>query len=80
MTYYLLLKGDTEKDTYYDTNVLGEESFGMFYAGQGMVALNNIVNNKAELLESLRILDETKKRSNIYKFFVKLIILLKLLK
>ena len=38
MTYYLLLEGDSEKDAYYDSNVLGEESFGMFYAGQGMVA------------------------------------------
>ena len=27
MTYYLLLKGDTEKDVIFDTNVLGEESF-----------------------------------------------------
>ena len=48
MTYYLLLEGDSEKDAYYDSNVLGEESFGMFYTGQGMVALNNIVNQKLE--------------------------------
>ena len=31
MTYYLLLKGDTEKDAMFETNVLGEESFGVFY-------------------------------------------------
>jgi|TARA_R110001592_G_scaffold37644_1_gene125327 hypothetical protein len=68
MTYYLLLEGDTEKDTHLDTNVLGEESFGTFYAGQGMVALKNIVNNKAELLESLRIFDETKKSYTITEF------------
>ena len=61
MTYYLLLNGDSEKDTLYDTNVLGEESFGTFYTGQGMVALNNIVNKKAELLETIRILDDYKK-------------------
>ena len=64
MTYYLLLEGDTEKDTHLDTNVLGEESFGTFYAGQGMVALKNI----AELLESLRIFDETKKSYTITEF------------
>ena len=68
MTYYLLLKGDTEKDTYFDSNVLGEESFGMFYTGQGMIALNNIVNKKPELLESLKILDETKKSYTITEF------------
>ena len=61
MTYYLLLEGDTEKDAYYDSNVLGEESFGMFYTGQGMLALTNIVNKKPELLETIKILDETKK-------------------
>ena len=45
MTYYLLLEGDSEEDVYFDSNVLGEESFGTFYAGQGLVALNNIVKD-----------------------------------
>ena len=69
MTYYLLLEGDTEKDAYYDSNVLGEESFGMFYTGQGMLALTNIVNKKPELLETIKILDETKKSYTLTKFF-----------
>ena len=69
MTYYLLLEGDTEKDAYYDTNVLGEESFGMFYTGQGMLALNNIVNKKPELLETIKILDDTKKSYTLTEFF-----------
>ena len=69
MTYYLLLEGDSEKDAYYDSNVLGEESFGMFYAGQGMVALTNIVNKKPELLETIKILDDYKKSYTLTKFF-----------
>jgi hypothetical protein len=69
MTYYLLLENDTEKDVYFDTNVLGEESFGTFYTGQGMVALNNIVNKKAELLETIRILDDYKKSYTLTEFF-----------
>ena len=69
MTYYLLLKDDTEKDVYFDSNVLGEESFGTFYTGQGMVALNNIVNKKAELLETIRILDDYKKSYTLTEFF-----------
>jgi hypothetical protein len=69
MTYYLLLEGDSEKDAYYDSNVLGEESFGTFYTGQGLVALNNIVNNKPELLKTIKILDETKKSYTLTKFF-----------
>ena len=68
MTYYLLLEGDSEKDVYFDSNVLGEESFGMFYTGQGMVALNNIVNQKPELLESIKILDDTRKPYTITEF------------
>ena len=68
MTYYLLLEGDSEKDAYYDSNVLGEESFGMFYTGQGMVALNNIVNKKPELLETIKILDDTKKSYTLTEF------------
>ena len=69
MTYYLLLEGDSEKDVYYDSNVLGEESFGTFYTGQGMVALTNIVNKKPELIETIKILDETKKSYTLTKFF-----------
>ena len=69
MTYYLLLSGDTEKDVYFDSNVLGEESFGMFYTGQGMVALNNIVNKKPELIETIKILDETKHQYTLTEFF-----------
>ena len=37
MTYYLLLKGDTEKDVIYETNVLGEESFEIFYPSVGFM-------------------------------------------
>ena len=69
MTYYLLLEGDSEKDVYFDSNVLGEESFGTFYTGQGMVALTNIVNKKPELIETIKILDETKKSYTLTKFF-----------
>ena len=69
MTYYLLLEGVSEKDVYFDSNVLGEESFGTFYTGQGMVALTNIVNKKPELIETIKILDETKKSYTLTKFF-----------
>ena len=69
MTYYLLLKGDTEKDAHFDSNVLGEESFGTFYTGQGMVALTNIVNKKPELIETIKILDDYKKSYTLTKFF-----------
>ena len=72
MTYYLLLEGDTEEDALYDTNILGEESFGTFYPSAGFMILLRIINEKPELLESLQILDEQKKTYTITKFLDKL--------
>ena len=42
MTYYILLKGDSVDDIW-DNNILGEESFGTFYTGNGFKALDNIL-------------------------------------
>ena len=57
MTYYLLLKGDTEKDTIYETNVLGEVSFKVFYPSVGFIMLNRIAKDKPEILETAKILE-----------------------
>ena len=72
MTYYLLLNGDSEKDALYETNVLGEESFEIFYPSVGFMILNRIINQQPELLESLQILDDHKKSYTITKFLDKL--------
>tara|TARA_R100001377_G_scaffold47120_3_gene27164 strand:+ start:1065 stop:1310 length:246 start_codon:yes stop_codon:yes gene_type:complete len=72
MTYYLLLNGDSEKDSLYETNVLGEESFDTFYPSVGFMILSRIINQKPELLESLQIIDEQKKSYTITKFLDKL--------
>ena len=72
MTYYLLLSGDTEKDSIFETNVLGEESFEKFYPSVGFMMLHRIVNQKPELLDSLQILDEKKKKYTITEFMDKL--------
>ena len=72
MTYYLLLNGDSEKDSIYETNVLGEESFETFYPSVGFMILLRIINEQPELLESLQIIDEQKKSYTITKFLDKL--------
>ena len=72
MTYYLLLNGDSEKDSLYETNVLGEESFETFYPSIGFTILNKIINQQPELLESLQILDEQKTPYTITQFLDKL--------
>ena len=72
MTYYLLLEGDTEEDVLYDTNILGEVSFGTFYPSVGFIMLNRIISDKPELLETIQILDEQKKIYTITEFLDKL--------
>tara|TARA_R110002020_G_scaffold173675_1_gene364598 strand:- start:608 stop:853 length:246 start_codon:yes stop_codon:yes gene_type:complete len=72
MTYYLLLKGDTEKDTLFETNVLGEESFETFYPSIGFTVLNKIINENPEVLETIEILDEHKNSYTLTEFVDKL--------
>lgn len=72
MTYYLLLGSDTEKDVIYETNVLGEESFGVFYPSIGFNLMSKIINDKPELLEDIKILDEHKTSHSITEFLDKL--------
>ena len=68
MTYYLLLSGDSEKDSIFETNVLGEESFETFYPSVGFMILNRILNQQPELIESIKIIDEHKKPYTITEF------------
>jgi len=42
MTYYILGKGESKEHLMFDSHILGEESLGSWYAGQGMVALTNM--------------------------------------
>ena len=72
MTYYLLLKGDTEKDVIYETNVLGEESFETFYPSVGFMILQRILKDKPEIVETIKILDEKKNPYTIEEFVNKL--------
>ena len=72
MTYYLLLNGDSEKDSLYETNILGEESFEILYPSIGFMILNKIINQKPELSESIQILDEQKTSYTITQFLDKL--------
>ena len=67
MTYYVLLNNDSVEDIW-DENILGEESFGTFYTGNGFKALNNIVTEQPELLETTTIIDEKKKSYSVSEF------------
>ena len=72
MTYYLLLENDSESDTIFETNILGEESFKVFYPSLGFQLLHRLLTDKPELLEQLNIVDEQKKYYTITEFLDKL--------
>ena len=72
MTYYLLLENDSEKDVIYETNVLGEESFETFYPSIGFMILQRILNDKPEIVETIKILDDKKNPYTIEEFVNKL--------
>jgi len=72
MVYYIMLPDDTIKDTKYSSNMLGEESFGVFYADQGMIALNRITNKFPERLSEVKIITEHKEELTLTEFFDRL--------
>ena len=67
MTYYILLEKDSVDDIW-DENILGEESFGTFYIGNGYKALTNMINKELEVLESIAIIDEKKNPYSVEEF------------
>jgi hypothetical protein len=71
VTYYLLLDGDSEKDAYFDSNIIGEESFGKFYPERGFFGLLNMTEHKSELLERVVIKNETGEILTIEQFLDK---------
>ena len=67
MAYYILMGNDTVEDIW-DENILGEESFGTFYTGNGFKAFHNMVVREPEALESIAIIDEKKNPYSVSEF------------
>jgi len=72
MTYYILLPGDTEKDSIKDTNVLGETSFNTFYPGLGLKALMKMVSDAPELLTQVTIKTDRNETISVEEFLTRL--------
>ena len=72
MTFYMLMKGDTEKDTINSTNTLGEISFNTFHSEDGFKILMNLVEKYPEKLEEVRIIDQQVKDYTIEEFLDKI--------
>tara|TARA_Y100000310_G_scaffold125238_1_gene124024 strand:- start:930 stop:1166 length:237 start_codon:yes stop_codon:yes gene_type:complete len=67
MTYYILLGMDTAENSW-DENILGEESFGTFYIGNGYKAFKNMVIKEPDILETINIIDEQNNSYTINEF------------
>ena len=61
------MNSDTVEDIW-DENILGEESFGTFYTGNGFKALDNMIMGEPEALESIAIIDEQKNPYSVSEF------------
>jgi hypothetical protein len=61
MQFFLLMPGDTEQDTLNEANLLGESSFGTFWAGTALKTLMTIVDKEPELLQHVRIAQDMSK-------------------
>jgi len=58
-----MLPGDSVEDLVYDSNRLGEKSFNIFWASEGLKALMNLSKKNPELLDEVKIIDS---KSNEY--------------
>ena len=72
VTYYIMLPDDGNDELLYETNILGDESFGTFYANSGMKSLHEIVNNHPEMLPDTTITDQAGKKFTVTEFIDKL--------
>ncbi len=59
MTYFIKLSDDTQNELMFDSNILGNESFGTFYTERGMKSLMTILENHPEVLGSTTIVTDT---------------------
>lgn len=67
--YFLLMPGDTEEDMLNEANLIGEESFGVLWAGTGLKTLMKVVDTQPELLPLINIrTDMSTKIFNIEQF------------
>jgi hypothetical protein len=55
MQFFLLMPGDSEEDTLNEANLLGDSSFGTFWAGTALKTLMAVVDKDPELLPLMKI-------------------------
>ena len=72
MTYFIKLEDDTNEELMFDSNILGNESFGTFYAERGMRSLMSILEKYPEVVGTTTIITDTGKELSITEFIYKI--------
>ena len=72
MTYFIKLEDDTNEELMFDSNILGNESFGTFYAERGMKSLMTILEKNPEVIGSVKIITDVGKELSITEFVDKI--------
>jgi len=62
------MPGDNEADAWLESNLLGESSFKVFWAGQGLKTLMKMVEGEPELLEHVIIKTDQNKTLSVTEF------------
>ena len=70
MQYYLLAEGDKRSSEHHV--LIGESSFGVFWADQGLKALFRIVEEAPDLLPSVKIVTDLGVELNLAQFLEEL--------
>jgi hypothetical protein len=73
MTYYIMLPGDSEKEVYFDSNLLGENTgFGVFWAGSGLKVLMEMVDKNPDMLPDVSIKTDKGKTLSVEEFLTQI--------
>ena len=68
MQYFIMMPSDREQDSLNEANLLGEASFGVFWAGTGLKILMHMVDNEPEALTEATIITEKGKKLSLTEF------------
>ena len=68
MKYYIMMPGDNAESSIFESNLLGEVSFKVFWAAQGLKALMKMVDQQPEMLEVVTIKTEKGESISVEQF------------
>lgn len=71
MQYYILMPGDKESELS-DANLLGDASFGTFWAGSGLKVLMSLVDKNPDMLPNIKIKTDVNKSLTIDEFLTEI--------